>query len=106
MSTGQRFALIVTGVAMFHYVLQWACFLAGFSLAMSDFDNGPTMRGALGKVMVSAAELLWWPLVTHAMGRDMSPIHQHVVFAANSMCWGILGAVAKAVCDARKPRAT
>src|SRR5688572_26538259 len=106
MSTGLRFALIVTGVAMFHYVLQWARFLVGFSLAMSDFDDGPTMWGALGRLMVTAAQILWWPLVTHAMGRDVSPIHQHVVFAANSICWGILGAVAKTFHDARTPRAT
>lgn len=99
-----RLGLIATGVAAFHYVLQWTCFLVGFSLAMSDFDDGPTIQGALGRLLFAAAQILWWPLVTHALGRDMSPIQQHVVFVTNSMGWGILGAVAIQGYRARRRR--
>jgi hypothetical protein len=82
--------------AALHYSLFWACFLVGFGLGMSDFDEGPTAWGALGDVIFSASQLLAVPIGTiafHSPWRDTPPWQQHALLAANSLVWGTAAAL-------------
>ena len=83
--------------AAVHYFLFWACFLLGFSLGMSDFDEGPTAWGTLGRLLFWFSELLSVPIASIALrssSPDIPSWQQHAIFGVNSLVWGIAAAVA------------
>jgi hypothetical protein len=86
-----------TAAAAVHYFLFWACFLLGFSLGMSDFDEGPTAWGTLGRLLFWLSQLLSVPIASialHSSSRDIPSWQQHAIFGANSFVWGIAAALA------------
>lgn len=83
-------------VAALHYVAFWAFFLFGMSLGMSDFDEGPTFSGLIGRLLLLVSYVLGIPLgsVLLHFSRGTSPAQQHAILALNSLLWGGVAALA------------
>jgi hypothetical protein len=73
-----------------HYALFLTMFLLGAGLAFSDFDDGPTTAGHLGRAFFSVAHILAFPLGSLILdgALHVSPAAQHAVLFLNSVLWG------------------
>jgi hypothetical protein len=98
--------LLVVALATLHYVASWGLFLLGFSLGMSDFDEGPSIWGAIGRALFIASQALWWPTaqLTMAHAREMSSSQSHALIAANSGAWGCVLALCVRMYRRRRAR--
>jgi hypothetical protein len=84
-------------VAVVHYCAFWACFLVGFTLAMHEFENGPTAWGSLERAFAASSELLAAPIgsiLFRSPSRGLSSLQQHALLAGNSLVWGVAAALA------------
>ena len=84
---------VVGGIvaAFLHYIAFWGSFLFGASLGMSDFDEGPTFTGFIGRLLFLVSYVLGIPLgslLMHMLGPTAAAQQQHMLLALNSVLWG------------------
>ena len=78
-------------VATAHYLLFWSTFLLGFGLGMADFDEGPTAKRAIGRVLFELSQLLAVPIASaifRSPSHNLPSWQQHAILVANSLLWG------------------
>jgi hypothetical protein len=75
---------------LLHYTLFLFTFLLGAGPAFSDFDEGPTAAGHLGRALFAGARVLAFPLGTLIFDGvvHLAPAAQHAVLFLNSVLWG------------------
>lgn len=83
-------ALLLAGL---HLVLTMGCFILAYGSAMDAFDNPDHQSTDIERIAESLAPFLSQPaalLWTSSMSKNMPDIVEWVVYALNSLIWGII----------------